>query len=151
MNWSVDASTSLVVDALRIPLRLLFAAPALVSVLLQCQLLPAQVAESVFVYHHGKLSSSPAIFQCSVSDHILPFKALSGHPAACVGGHTARKLPAHPPSLSAKRGLKRNSSITSTSFYLPPYSTESRKALLSHRWSILCILKVTMLFFSLYE
>lgn len=108
INWSVDPSTSLVVEALRIPLRLLFAAPALVSVLLQCQLLPPQVAESVFVYHHGKLSSTPAIFQCSVSDHILPFKALSGHPAACVG---ARKHPAHPSSLSAKRGLKRNSFI----------------------------------------
>lgn len=59
------------VDTLRISLCALFAALLLVSGLLQWQLLPAQVADSVFVYHHGKLSSSPAIFQCSVSDHIF--------------------------------------------------------------------------------
>lgn len=56
MKRSADPSTSLAADAPRSPLHLLFAAPALVSVLLQCQLLPAQVAESVFVYRHGKLS-----------------------------------------------------------------------------------------------
>lgn len=53
---------------------IVFAAPLLVSELLQSQLLPAQVAECVFVYHHGKLSSSPAIFHCSVSDHICALK-----------------------------------------------------------------------------
>lgn len=76
----VCGSTSLVVDALRIPLHLLFAAPVLVAVLLQCKLLPAQVAGSVFVYHHGKLSSSPACFQCSVSDHIFTLKHCADTP-----------------------------------------------------------------------
>lgn len=75
------------------------------SVLLQCQLLPAQVAEAVFVYHHGKLSSSPAIFPVQCQRPHLHFRALCGHPAACVGGHDARELPAHSLSLSVKKRI----------------------------------------------
>lgn len=58
----------------------------------------------------------------------LHFKALRGHPAACVGGHNAGKLPAHPLSLSAQKGLKEEHIYQSTSFDLPPDSAESGKA-----------------------
>lgn len=67
----VCGSTTLLVDP---AVSIVFVAPLLVSVLLQCQLLPAQVAERALVYHHGKLSSSPAILQCSVSDRIFSLR-----------------------------------------------------------------------------
>lgn len=120
----VCGSTSLVLNALRIPLRLLFVAPVLVSVLLQCQLLPAQVAESVFVYHHGKLSSSPAIFQCSVSDHIFTLK------------HCADTLPHVWEAIMLKSYLhtyrvylqrKQELIYQTTAFNLPSFSTECNK------------------------
>lgn len=106
----VCGSTTKVVDVLKILLRLLSAAPVPVSVLLQCQLLPAQVAESVFVYHHGKLSSSPVIFQCSVSDRIFTLKHCADTPLH-VWVAIMLESYLHTLSLSARRGLKTNFSI----------------------------------------